>query len=62
MSANPSKILHHDGGKIPAESLLFNLGAARQGRSMLFSDEQNLLIKGWKKGFVKNTKLDFMRC
>jgi hypothetical protein len=44
-----------------AVSLLLNLGAAGQGRSMLFSDEQKLLFKGWKKGFVKNTKLDFMR-
>jgi hypothetical protein len=26
---------------------------------MLFSDEQKLLLKGGKKGFVKNTKLDF---
>jgi hypothetical protein len=26
---------------------------------MLFSDEQKLLLKGDKKGFVKNTKLDF---
>jgi hypothetical protein len=26
---------------------------------MLFSDEQKLLFKGWKKGFVMNTKLDF---
>ncbi len=29
---------------------------------MLFSDDQKLLFKGGKKGFVKNTKLDFMRC
>jgi hypothetical protein len=40
-------------------SLLLNLEAARQGRSMLFSDEQKLLFEGGKKGFVKNTKLDF---
>jgi hypothetical protein len=26
---------------------------------MLFSDEQNLLPEGGKKGFVKNIKLDF---
>jgi hypothetical protein len=45
-----------------AVSLLLNLEAARQGRSMLFSDEQKLLFKGGKKGFVKNAKLDFMRC
>jgi hypothetical protein len=44
-----------------AISLLFNLGAAQQGRSMLTSDEQQLLFEGSKKGFVKNTKLDFMR-
>jgi hypothetical protein len=47
--------------KYSAVSLLFNLGAARRGRSVLFSDEQKLLFKGWKKGFVMNTKLDFMR-
>jgi hypothetical protein len=29
---------------------------------MLFSDEQKLLLKGGNKGFIKNTKLDFMRC
>jgi hypothetical protein len=40
---------------------LLNLEAARQGRSMLFSDEQQLLFKGDKMGFAKNTKLDFMR-
>jgi hypothetical protein len=45
-----------------AISLLLNLGAARQGWSVLFSDEQKLLFKGWKKGFVMETKLDFMRC
>jgi hypothetical protein len=44
-----------------AVSLLLNLGAAQQGRIMLFSDEQKLLFKGSKKGFVMNTKLDFMR-
>ncbi len=43
-----------------AVSLLFNLGAARQWRSVLFSDEQKLLFEGWIKGFVKSTKLDFM--
>jgi hypothetical protein len=43
-------------------SLLLALDAAQQGRSMLFSDDQKLLFKGGKKGFVKNTKLDFMRC
>jgi hypothetical protein len=46
----------------PIVSLLLNLEAAWQGRSMLFSDEQKLLFKGGKKGFAKNTKLDFMRC
>jgi hypothetical protein len=40
-------------------SLLLNLGAAQQGRSMLFSDEQKLLFEGWKKGFVMDTKLEF---
>ncbi len=44
-----------------AVSLLLNLEAAWRGRSMLLSDEQKLLFKGGKKGFVKNTKLDFMR-
>jgi hypothetical protein len=44
-----------------AVSLLLNQGAAQQGRSVLFSDEQKLLFKGWKKGFVMNTKLVFMR-
>ncbi len=45
-----------------AVSLLLNLEVARQGRSMLFSDEKKLLFEGRKKGFAKNTKLDFMRC
>jgi hypothetical protein len=45
---------------IPAVSLLLNLEAAQQGSSMLFSDEQKLLFKGGNKGFVKNTKLDFV--
>jgi hypothetical protein len=44
-----------------AISLLLNLEAAQQGRSMLFSDDQKLMFEGGKKGFVKNTKLDFMR-
>jgi hypothetical protein len=38
---------------------LLNLEAAQQGRSVLFSDEQKLLFKGGKKGFVKNTKFNF---
>jgi hypothetical protein len=45
-----------------AVSLLLNLEAAQQGRSVLFSDEQKLLFEGGKKGFVNKTKLDFMRC
>jgi hypothetical protein len=40
-------------------SLFPNLEAAQQGRSMLFSDEQKLPFEGGKKGFAKNTKLDF---
>jgi hypothetical protein len=44
-----------------ALSLLITLEAAQQGRSVLFSDEQRLLFEGWKKGYIKNTKLDFMR-
>jgi hypothetical protein len=39
-------------GFILAVSLLLNLEAARQGRSVLFSDEQKLLFKGRKKGFA----------
>jgi hypothetical protein len=35
-----------------AVSLLLNLEAAQQGRSMLFSDEQKPLVKGRKKGFA----------
>jgi hypothetical protein len=46
---------------VAAVGLLLNLEAARQGMSVLFSDEQKLLFKGGKKGFVENTKLDFMR-
>jgi hypothetical protein len=38
-----------------AISILLNLEAAGQGMSVLFSDEQKLLFKGGKKGFVKNT-------
>jgi hypothetical protein len=38
---------------------LLNLEAARQGKSVLFSDEQKLLFEGGKKKFVKNIKLDF---
>ena len=53
--------LQLSGAELSAVSLLLNLGAAQQGRSMLFSDEQKLLFDGWKKGFVMNTKLDFMR-
>jgi hypothetical protein len=47
---------------LSAISLLLNLEAARRGRSVLFSDEQKLLFEGRKKGFAKNTKLDFMIC
>jgi hypothetical protein len=43
------------------KAFLLNLEAARLERSMLFSDEQKLLFEGGKKGFAKNTKLDFMR-
>jgi hypothetical protein len=35
-----------------AVSPLLNLEAARQGKSVLFSDEQKLLIKGRKKEFA----------
>jgi hypothetical protein len=47
---------------VAAVSLFLNLEAAQRGRSVLFSDEQKLLLKGGKKGFAKNTKLDYMRC
>jgi hypothetical protein len=47
--------------KYLAVGLLLNLGAARRGRSVLFSDEQKLLFEGWKKVFVMNTRLDFIR-
>jgi hypothetical protein len=40
-------------------SHLSKLGASRQGRSMLFSDEQKFLFEGWKKRFVMNSNLDF---
>jgi hypothetical protein len=46
---------------LPAVSHLFNPEVAQQGRSVLFLDEQKLLFEGGKKGFAKNTKLDFMR-
>ncbi len=46
---------------IAAVSLLLTLGAAQQERSVLFSDEQKFLFESLKKGFVKNTKFDFMR-
>jgi hypothetical protein len=32
--------------------LLITLGTAIQKRSMLFSDEQKLLLEGWKNGFI----------
>jgi hypothetical protein len=35
---------------------LLNLEAARQGRSMLFSDEQNLLLKEGKRGLLRIPK------
>jgi hypothetical protein len=40
-------------------SLLPDLEAAQQGRSVLFSGEQKLLFEGGKKGFARNTILDF---
>ncbi len=43
-----------------AVGLLLNLEAARRGRSVLFSGEQNLLLKETKKGSAQNTKMDFM--
>jgi hypothetical protein len=44
---------------IIAVSLFLNLGAAQQGRSMLFSDEQKLLFKGWKKGVCYEHQIKF---
>jgi hypothetical protein len=38
---------------------LFNLGAAQQGRSVLFSDEQKLLFEGWKKGLYEDNQIGF---
>ncbi len=40
--------------------LLINLETAQHGRRVLLSDEQKLLVRERKKGFAKNTKLDFM--
>jgi hypothetical protein len=42
-----------------AVSLLINLETAQRGRSVLLLDEQKLLVNEKKKGFAKNTKLDF---
>jgi hypothetical protein len=36
--------------ELPAVGLFLNLEAARQGRNVLLSDEQNLLLKETKKG------------
>jgi hypothetical protein len=44
-----------------AVGLLLNLETAQLGRSVLLSDEQNLLLKETKKGFLENTKMDSMR-
>jgi hypothetical protein len=59
LSATPTKCSPNKMPKKPAISLLLNLEAAQQGRSVLFSDEQRLLCKGRKIGFALNTKLDF---
>jgi hypothetical protein len=53
---------HHPPLSSCAVSLLLNLEAARQGRSVLFSDEQKIIFEGGKMGFVMNAKLDFMSC
>jgi hypothetical protein len=39
--------------------LLLNLGAAQQGRSMLFSDEQKLLIRRLEKGVCYEHQIGF---
>jgi hypothetical protein len=41
------------GGSGGAVSLLLNLEAARQGMSVLFSDEQKLLFEGGKRGLLR---------
>jgi hypothetical protein len=38
--------------QVPAVSLLITLETARQGRSVLLSDEQRLLFEGRKRGFA----------
>jgi hypothetical protein len=43
---------------VPLATLL-NLETAQRGRSVLLSDEQNLLLKETKQGFVENTKMGF---
>jgi hypothetical protein len=42
-----------------AISLLINLETARQGRSMLLSDEQRLLFEGRKKGVCLEYQIGF---
>jgi hypothetical protein len=44
-----------------AVGLLLNLEAAQQGGSVLFSGEQNLLLKEGKRGLRRTPKMDFMR-
>ncbi len=47
-----------------ATSLLLNLGGSttrKEHAVFRWTDEQKLLFEGGKKGFVKTTKLDFMR-
>ncbi len=43
-----------------AISLLINLETAQQGRSVLLSDEQKLLVKEGKRGLLRTPKWVFM--
>ncbi len=45
---------HHE--RVPAVGHLLNLEAARRGRSVLLSDEQNLLLKEGKMGLHRTSK------
>jgi hypothetical protein len=46
----------------PAVSLLDDLETAQQGRSVLLSVDQKLLLKGGKRGSLRVPKWIFMRC
>jgi hypothetical protein len=44
------------------EAFLLNLEAAQQGRSVLLSDEQKLLMKEGKNGLHRTPNWIFMSC